>query len=78
MTDSEEESVDSHIIVGLISLTLTLYYVHTFHTVFSIQSGSVMFKENLNILGFHHTLLHDLRGAQERLAYHEVYLLAQS
>ena len=78
MADGEEESVDldvDHLFVGL---ALALHKVGTLDAVLAEEADGVVLKQNLDVLAFADTLLHDLRGAQEGLAHNEVDLLGQS
>ena len=48
MADSQEETVNSHIIALLIRFTHTLYQMYTFHTVLSKQAYGIMFEQYFN------------------------------
>ena len=78
MADSQEETVNSHIIALLIRFTHTLYQMYTFHTVLSKQAYGIMFEQHFNLVMLHHTLLHNLGSAEIRFADNQINLGSQS
>ena len=60
MTNSQEEAVDGNIDQFLVGFALTLHQMSTLHTILAEEPQRVVFKEHLNVLTFHHALLHHL------------------
>ena len=78
MTDSEEETVDRQAITFFVRFTPTFHQIYTFHSIITIQTDSVVFEKNFNLLMLHHTLLHNLRCTQVRFANHQIYFGCQT
>ena len=78
MADSQEETVNGHIITFFIRFTHTMYQMHPFHTVLSKQAYGIMFEQNFNLVMLHHTLLHNLGSAEIRFADNQINLGSQS
>ena len=51
MAYGQEETVDRQIIFPLISLTLAMHQMSSLHTILTIESKCVGFKQNLNLFG---------------------------
>ena len=78
MANSQEESVNLDVYQLFVRFALTLHQMSTFYAVLSKQSEGVMLKEDFDVLCLADTLLHDLRGTEERLADDEIDFLGQS
>jgi hypothetical protein len=49
VSDSEEETVDRHVVTLLIGLAHAFHHVHSFHAVFAVQPYGIVFEEHLDV-----------------------------
>ena len=74
MADGKEETVDGQVVAFLVCFALPFHEMGTFHTVFSVESQRIVLKENLDLGIISYTLLHDVGGAEIRLAHNHIDL----
>ena len=78
MADGEEEAVDRQVVFLLVSLALAPYEVSTFQTVVAVETERVGLIEDFYLPVLLHALLHNLCGAEVRLADNHIDLVGQS
>ena len=60
MTDSQEETVDSQVVVFFIGFAFALHEVNTFYAIVAEQTYCIVFEQHLNLWMVQYTFLHNL------------------